>query len=62
MLSNGGRFVNYFSRHTVTHIVCTNLPDSKMKNLRYVSGGQTKGASEWLLVCFWLDYDDHVAV
>jgi len=62
MLNNGGRFVNYFSRHTVTHIVCTNLPDSKMKNLRYVSGGQTKGASELLLVCFWLDYDDHVAV
>lgn len=36
MLNNGGRFVNYFSRHTVTHIVCSNLPDSKMKNLRYV--------------------------
>jgi DNA repair protein REV1 len=40
MLNNGGRFVNYFSRHTVTHIVCSNLPDSKMKNLRYVSVGQ----------------------
>ena len=62
MLNNGGRFVNYFSRHTVTHIVCTNLPDSKMKNLRYISGGQRKGASELLLVCFWFDYDDHVAV
>jgi hypothetical protein len=37
MLNNGGRFVNYFSRHTVTHIVCSNLPDSKMKNLRYLT-------------------------
>ena len=62
MLNNGGRFVNYFSRHTVTHIVCTNLPDSKMKNLMYISGGQRKGASEFLLVCFGLDYNDHIAV
>ncbi|CAD6338550.1 unnamed protein product [Miscanthus lutarioriparius] len=37
MLNNGGRFVNYFSRHTVTHVVCSNLPDSKMKNLRAFS-------------------------
>lgn len=35
MLNNGGRFVNYFSRNTVTHIICTHLPNSKMSNLRY---------------------------
>jgi DNA repair protein REV1 len=38
MLNNGGRFVNYFSRHTVTHIICTHLPESKMRNMRYRSG------------------------
>lgn len=35
MLKHGGRFENYFSRHTVTHIICSNLPDSKIKNLRF---------------------------
>lgn len=35
MLKCGGRFENYFSRHRVTHIVCSNLPDSKVKNLRF---------------------------
>lgn len=34
MLKHGGRFENYFSKHTVTHIICGNLPDSKMRNLR----------------------------
>lgn len=34
MLKHGGRFENYFSRDTVTHIICSNLPDSKMRNLR----------------------------
>lgn len=32
----GGRFENYFSRRSVTHIICSNLPDSKVKNLRSV--------------------------
>lgn len=32
----GGRFENYFSRRSVTHIICSNLPDSKVKNLRLV--------------------------
>lgn len=38
MLKHGGRFENYFSRHRVTHIICSNLPDSKMKNFRLGSG------------------------
>lgn len=37
MLRYGGRFENYFSRRSVTHIICSNLPDSKVKNLRLVS-------------------------
>lgn len=36
MLKHGGRFENYFSRRRVTHIICSNLPDSKVKNLRSV--------------------------
>lgn len=35
MLKHGGRFENYFSRHSVTHIICSNLPDSKIKKLRF---------------------------
>lgn len=34
MLKHGGHFENYFSRRRVTHIICSNLPDSKVKNLR----------------------------
>lgn len=36
MIKYGGRFENYFSRRSVTHIICSNLPDSKVKNLRLV--------------------------
>lgn len=35
MLKYGGRLANYFSRHQVTHIICSSLPDSKIKNLRF---------------------------
>jgi len=31
MATHGGRFENYYSRSTVTHIICTNLPDAKVK-------------------------------
>lgn len=37
MLKHGGRVENYFSRNRVTHIVCSNLPDSKIRNLRFSS-------------------------
>lgn len=36
MLKHGGRLENYFSRRRVTHIICSNLPDSKIKNLRFI--------------------------
>jgi hypothetical protein len=49
MLSNGGRLVNYFSRHAVTHIVCTHLPESKTRNMRY-RGGEGKRGSLYLLL------------
>ncbi|XP_052206994.1 DNA repair protein REV1-like isoform X3 [Diospyros lotus] len=31
----GGRFENYYSRHRVTHIICSNLPDSTIRNTRF---------------------------
>ncbi|KAM1457583.1 hypothetical protein ACFX13_035601 [Malus domestica] len=34
MLNCGGKYENYFSRHHVTHIICSNLPNIKTKNLR----------------------------
>ncbi|KAK9165851.1 hypothetical protein Scep_001042 [Stephania cephalantha] len=51
MLKYGGRFENYFSRHRVTHIICSNLPDSKIKNLRSFSGGLPVVKSRWVLDC-----------
>ncbi|KAJ4965801.1 hypothetical protein NE237_017650 [Protea cynaroides] len=49
MLKYGGRFENYFSRHRVTHIICSNLPDSKIKNLRSFSGGLPVVKPTWVL-------------
>ncbi|OMO73962.1 DNA-repair protein, UmuC-like protein, partial [Corchorus capsularis] len=49
MLNYGGRFENYFSRHRVTHIICSNLPDSKIKNLRSFSGGLPVVKPSWVL-------------
>ncbi|CAM0909582.1 unnamed protein product [Alopecurus aequalis] len=48
MLNNGGRFVNYFSRHTVTHIICTHLPESKMRNMRAFSKGLPVVKPAWV--------------
>uniref|UniRef100_A0A0E0HUT2 DNA repair protein REV1 n=1 Tax=Oryza nivara TaxID=4536 RepID=A0A0E0HUT2_ORYNI len=49
MLNNGGRFVNYFSRNTVTHIICTHLPNSKMSNLRAFSKGLPVVKPAWVV-------------
>ncbi|KQK17302.1 DNA repair protein REV1 isoform X2 [Brachypodium distachyon] len=49
MLNNGGRFVNYFSRHTVTHIICTHLPESKMRNMRAFSKGLPVVKPAWVV-------------
>ncbi|PNY04000.1 DNA repair protein rev1-like [Trifolium pratense] len=50
MLKYGGRFENYFSRHRVTHIICTNLPHSKLKNhLRAFSAGLPVVKPTWIL-------------
>lgn len=49
MVKHGGHFENYFSRHRVTHIICSNLPDSKIKNLRSFSGGLPVVKPTWVL-------------
>lgn len=49
MLTHGGRFENYFSRHHVTHIVCSNLSHSKAKNLRAFSAGLPVVKPSWIL-------------
>ncbi|ONK60421.1 uncharacterized protein A4U43_C08F18290 [Asparagus officinalis] len=51
MLKHGGRFENYFSRRRVTHIICSNLPDSKMKNFRAFSRGLPVVKPAWILEC-----------
>ncbi|XLR22948.1 hypothetical protein S83_050848, partial [Arachis hypogaea] len=49
MLKYDGRFENYFSRHCVTHIICSNLPDSKVKNIRAFSAGLPVVKPTWIL-------------
>eukprot|EP00268_Persea_americana_P055510 TRINITY_DN6459_c0_g3_i1.p1 TRINITY_DN6459_c0_g3~~TRINITY_DN6459_c0_g3_i1.p1 ORF type:complete len:375 (+),score=68.05 TRINITY_DN6459_c0_g3_i1:165-1289(+) len=49
MLKQGGRFENYFSRNHVTHIVCSNLADSKIRNLRSFSRGLPVVKPTWVL-------------
>ncbi|XP_049351928.1 DNA repair protein REV1 isoform X1 [Solanum verrucosum] len=49
MLKHGGHFENYFSRRRVTHIICSNLPDSKVKNLRSFSRGLPVVKPTWVL-------------
>ncbi|KAI7992717.1 DNA repair protein REV1 [Camellia lanceoleosa] len=69
MLRHGGRLENYFSRHRVTHIICSNLPDSKIKNLRSFSGGLPVVKPAWVLdsvaankLLSWLPYQlDQIA-
>ncbi|XP_049932652.1 DNA repair protein REV1 [Nymphaea colorata] len=63
MSKHGGRFENYFSRHRVTHIICSNLPDCKIKNLRSFSKGLPVVKPTWLLdsiaanrVLSWVPY------
>ena len=35
MIEHGGKFQNYYSRASVTHIVCAHLTDAKLEQLRH---------------------------
>ncbi|RZR86207.1 hypothetical protein BHM03_00013353 [Ensete ventricosum] len=49
MLRHGGRYENYFSRRSVTHIICSHLPDSKMRNFRAFSRGLPVVRPAWVV-------------
>ncbi|KAK9844061.1 hypothetical protein WJX81_003182 [Elliptochloris bilobata] len=48
MAENGGRFENYYCR-AVTHIVCTNLPDSKVKHHAHERNPPPTVRPEWVV-------------
>lgn len=48
MAENGGRFENYYSR-AVTHIVCANLPDSKVKHHAHERDPPPTVRPEWVV-------------
>ena len=48
MAENGGRFENYYCR-AVTHIVCTNLPDSKVKHHAHERDPPPTVRPEWVV-------------
>ena len=48
MALHGGLYQNYYSRSSVTHIVCGNLPDAKVKHYereRQAGGGGWGGGA-----------------
>jgi len=53
MALHGGRFETYYHRGRVTHIVCSNLPDTKLKQLAHARWGAGGGLG-WACdgVCF----------
>ncbi|THU63934.1 hypothetical protein C4D60_Mb01t21080 [Musa balbisiana] len=48
MLRHGGRYENYFSGRSVTHIICSHLPDNKMRNFRAFSRGLPVVRPAWV--------------
>ncbi|XP_024543050.1 DNA repair protein REV1 isoform X2 [Selaginella moellendorffii] len=49
MLRHGGTFENYFSKTRVTHIICSNLPQSKIKEFRSFSKGLPVLKPGWIV-------------
>ncbi|CAL9073979.1 unnamed protein product [Musa textilis] len=49
MLRHGGRYENYFSRRSVTHIISSHLPDNKMRNFRAFSRGLPVVRPAWVV-------------
>lgn len=49
MATHGGRFENYYSRSTVTHIICTNLPDAKVKHFEKERSPTPVVRPEWIV-------------
>lgn len=49
MSLHGGNFQNYYSRSTVTHIICSNLPDAKIKHLEKEKNPLPIVKPEWIV-------------
>lgn len=49
MLKHGGTFENYFCRDLVTHIICSTLPDSKIRDHRSFSRGLPIVKPSWVV-------------
>lgn len=49
MALHGGRFVNYYSRDTVTHIICSNLTDAKVKIFERERNPKPVVRPEWIV-------------
>lgn len=60
MIANGGTFHHYYSRSKTTHIIASNLPDTKVKNLRSDRIVSPKWISESLEAGCLLDYKKYV--
>jgi len=51
MAQYGGEFHNYYSRSSVTHIVCSNLPDAKVKQFEKEKSPTPVVRPEWVVEC-----------
>ena len=51
MAQYGGEFHNYYSRSSVTHIVCSNLPDAKVKQFEKERSPTPVVRPEWVVEC-----------
>ncbi|XP_064084428.1 DNA repair protein Rev1-like [Macrobrachium nipponense] len=60
MIANGGTFHHYYSRSKTTHIIASNLPDTKVKNLRSDRIVSPKWISDSLEAGYLLDYKKYV--
>lgn len=49
MMKHGGTFENYFRRDHVTHVICSTLPDSKIKDPRSLSRGLPIVKPAWVV-------------
>lgn len=51
MAQHGGRFSNYYSRSSITHIICENLPDAKVKQYERERSPTPVVRPEWIVRC-----------
>nr|XP_045618636.1 DNA repair protein REV1-like [Procambarus clarkii] len=60
MMTNGGTYHHYYSRSNTTHIIASNLPDTKIKNLNTSKIVSPKWITESLEAGHLLDYTKYI--